>query len=183
MTYYGAKELAESFRTVRKNTLLVAQDIPEDKYSFAAASNTRTIEKMLTHIALGYRFQYQINAVERLSNLEKFDFMGLFQQMGAEEAKPRNKAAVIDLLTKEGEIWANFVAGASEEFLGQSVTFPQGATPPAKSRLELIISVKEHEMHHRGQVMLIERMIGIVPHLTRQMQERMAQHQAPASKS
>ena len=30
------------------------------------------------------------------------------------------------------------------------------------------------EMHHRGQLMLIERMLGIVPHLTRHMQERMA---------
>jgi len=29
-------------------------------------------------------------------------------------------------------------------------------------------------MHHRGQLMLIERIIGIVPHLTRQFQERMA---------
>ena len=34
MTYYGAKELAASFRTVRKNTIAIAQDIPEEKYSF-----------------------------------------------------------------------------------------------------------------------------------------------------
>jgi len=32
-------------------------------------------------------------------------------------------------------------------------------------------------MHHRGQLMLIERMLGIVPHLTRQMQERLNQMQ------
>jgi uncharacterized damage-inducible protein DinB len=32
-------------------------------------------------------------------------------------------------------------------------------------------------MHHRGQLMLMQRMIGIVPHLTRAMQERMAQMQ------
>jgi len=38
-------------------------------------------------------------------------------------------------------------------------------------------------MHHRGQLMLIERMIGIVPHLTREMQARMAQVQAQASKA
>jgi uncharacterized damage-inducible protein DinB len=38
----------------------------------------------------------------------------------------------------------------------------------------MILSVKEHEMHHRGQLMLIERMVGIVPHLTREMQSRMA---------
>ncbi|MGH9629396.1 MAG: hypothetical protein ACRD7E_13835, partial [Bryobacteraceae bacterium] len=35
-----------------------------------------------------------------------------------------------------------------------------------KSRLEDLLSAKEHEMHHRAQLMLIERMLGIVPHLT-----------------
>jgi hypothetical protein len=35
-------------------------------------------------------------------------------------------------------------------------------------------------MHHRAQLMLIQRMVGIVPHITRQMQERMAAHAAAA---
>jgi uncharacterized damage-inducible protein DinB len=34
------------------------------------------------------------------------------------------------------------------------------------------MSIKEHEMHHRGQLMLIERLLGVVPHLTRQREER-----------
>jgi uncharacterized damage-inducible protein DinB len=34
------------------------------------------------------------------------------------------------------------------------------------------MSVKEHEMHHRGQLMLIERILGIIPHLTRARQNR-----------
>jgi len=34
MTYYGAKELAESFRTVRKNTIAIAEEIPAEKYDF-----------------------------------------------------------------------------------------------------------------------------------------------------
>ena len=57
---------------------------------------------------------------------------------------------------------------------------PAMANQPPKSRFEMILSVKEHEMHHRGQLMLIERLIGVVPHLTRQMQERMAAMAAPA---
>ena len=183
MTYYGAKELADSFRTVRKNTIQVAEDIPEDKYSFAAAKDIRTVEKLLTHIALGYKFQYQIHAVERRSDLNGFDFMGLFQKLGAEESKPRRKSEVVELLRKEGETWASFVAGLSDDFLGQVLQFPQGATPPAKSRLEMILSVKEHEMHHRAQLMLIERIVGVVPHLTREMQARMAQAQSQAAKS
>jgi len=30
--------------------------------------------------------------------------------------------------------------------------------------------VKEHEMHHRAQLTVIERLLGIVPHLTRNRQ-------------
>jgi uncharacterized damage-inducible protein DinB len=56
---------------------------------------------------------------------------------------------------------------------------PKGATPPSRTRFEMVMSVKEHEMHHRGQLMLIERLVGIVPHLTREMQARMAVAVAP----
>ena len=44
----------------------------------------------------------------------------------------------------------------------------------------MLLSPKEHEMHHRAQLFLIERMVGIVPHLTRARQERTAQQQAAA---
>ena len=39
MNYYGAKELAESFRTVRKNTIQVAEDIPEGLRKSANCAN------------------------------------------------------------------------------------------------------------------------------------------------
>jgi uncharacterized damage-inducible protein DinB len=176
MTYYGAKELAESFQTVRKNTLQIAEDIPEHKYSFKAADDVRTVEKLLTHIALATRFQYQVHSEKRTS-MEGFNFPALFQEVTAEEAKPRTKAEVIALLRNEGEKFAGFVSGMSEDFLAQTITMPPGGTPPARVRFEMIMSAKEHEMHHRGQLMLIERILGITPHLTRQMQERMARMQ------
>jgi uncharacterized damage-inducible protein DinB len=176
MTYYGAKELAESFRTVRKNTLSVAEDIPEEKYSFKAASDVRSVEKLLTHIALSTRFPYLIHGEKRMT-MEGLNFPALVQEMAADEAKPRSKAEVIALLKQEGEKWANFVAGLSDDFLGQTITMPQGGTPPTRTRFDMILGAKEHEMHHRGQLMLIERLLGIVPHLTRQMQERMARFQ------
>lgn len=177
MTYYGAKELADSFRTVRNNTILVAEDIPEVKYSFAAASGVRTVEKLLTHIALAYRFNHQLHGVEKRTTLEGFNFPALMQQMVEEEAKPRSKAEVLELLRNEGEVWAGFVSALPEDVLAETILMPPGATPPARTRFDMILSVKEHEMHHRGQLMMIERMLGIVPHLTRQMQARMARAQ------
>jgi uncharacterized damage-inducible protein DinB len=83
-------------------------------------------------------------------------------------------------LRSSGEKWAGFVEGLSEDFLAERVHMPAGMTPPSKSRFEMILSVKEHEMHHRGQLMLIERLFGIVPHMTREMQSRLA---AAATKS
>ncbi len=173
MTYYGTKELAEGFRTVRRNTITIAEEIPEDKYEFQPAPETRSVRRLLTHVALSYSIQHQIQAVERRTTLEGFDFLSVFQRLGAEEQKLRSKSEIIDLLKSGGEVWGKFLDGLSENFLAESVGMPAGMTPTSKSRFEMILSVKEHEMHHRGQLMLIERMLGIVPHLTRQMQARM----------
>ena len=175
MAHYGSKELAQSFRTVRKNTLETARDIPEDKYDFQPTPDCKSVEKMLTHIALGYRFQHQVNAVEKLSSMVGFDFQAVMAELAAKEAEPRTKSQVIAMLEDEGEIWATFLDGVSDEFLAETVSFPPELSQPPKSRFELILSVKEHEMHHRGQVMLVQRMLGIVPHLTRQREARAAQ--------
>jgi hypothetical protein len=51
MTYYGSKELASAFRTVRKNTIQIAEEIPEEKYNFQPAPGTRTVARTLAHIA------------------------------------------------------------------------------------------------------------------------------------
>jgi|WetSurMetagenome_2_1015567.scaffolds.fasta_scaffold438205_2 uncharacterized damage-inducible protein DinB len=174
MIYYGAKELAASCRVVRGNTILIAQDIPEDKYQFKPVPEYRTVAQMLAHIALSYGFQYQVHAVEKRNTLEGFDFPALMKALMEEESRSRTKAQLIDLLQKEGEKWAGWAEGLSDAFLAEPVQMPAGSTPLQKSRLEMILSVKEHEMHHRGQLMLIQRLVGVVPHLTRERMARMA---------
>ena len=174
MTYYGGKELAAAFRTVRENTLKIAEEIPEEKYGFKPADDCRTIGQTLAHIALGPGFQHHIHG-NKIADLKTVNFMELMQQAHAEEAKPRTKAEVIAFLKAEGDKFASFLEGLQESFLSETVTMPPGMQPPAKSRFEMLLGAKEHEMHHRAQLMTLQRMIGQVPHLTRQMQERMAQ--------
>jgi uncharacterized damage-inducible protein DinB len=178
MTYYGSKELAAAFRTVRKNTITIAQEIPEEQYGFAAAPGSRTVAQTLVHIAVAPRFPQQVHFVERRSTMEGFDFFGLMGLMKAEEETPRGKQAIIDLLQVEGDRFASLLESASEEFLAESVSFPAAMQAPPKSRFEMLMGPKEHEMHHRAQLMVVERMLGITPHLTRQMQERIAGMQA-----
>ena len=178
MTYYGARELARSFRTVRNNTIKIAEEFPEEKYGFRPAEGCRSIGETLAHIAVSPRVQEQIHSVERRGTLVGFDFFSLMGKLHAEEKAPRTKAQILELLRTEGERYAALLEGASEEFLAEQVEYPEGMEPPVKSRFEMLIGPKEHEMHHRGQLMVAQRMLGITPHLTRQMQERVASMQA-----
>jgi uncharacterized damage-inducible protein DinB len=177
MTYYGGKQLAASFRTVRNNTIQIAEEIPENKYEFKAAPELRSIGQLLAHIATIPHFQMYMQT-NRIDDLKNVNFPELMQKNVAEEAKPRTKAELIQLLKTEGDNFATYLEGLSEAFLAEQVTMPPGAQPASKSRFEMLLSPKEHEMHHRGQLMVYLRMVGIVPHLTRQRQERMTEHQA-----
>jgi uncharacterized damage-inducible protein DinB len=174
MTYYGAKELARSFRTVRDNTIKIAEEIPEEKYGFRAAEGCRSIAETLVHIALMPRVQEQIHVVEHLRTLVGFDFFGFRDKLQADARTPRTKAQILELLRTEGDKYAKILEGASEAFLSEQVEYPEGMEPRMKSRFEMLISPKEHEMHHRAQLMVLQRIIGITPHLTRQMEERIA---------
>jgi uncharacterized damage-inducible protein DinB len=178
MTYYGSRELARGFRTVRGNTLTIANEIGEDHYGFRATPETRTVAQLLVHISNIYKLQTRVHAVERRTTLEGFDFMGFIGPLIADEQTPRSKAQIVELLTSSGETFAKWLDGLSDSFLGESVAMIPGTEPAAKSRFEMILGVKEHEMHHRAQLMVMERMLGITPHLTRQMMARFAAAQA-----
>jgi uncharacterized damage-inducible protein DinB len=181
MNYYGGKDLAASFRTVRRNTVIAATEIPEDQYNFRATPDTRTVAGQLMHIVLAPRIQEQIQKVERRTTLQDFNFPGIFAEMVAEENKPRPKQEILALLETSGEEFAKSLETFSDDFLAEQVALPPGASPASKSRFEMLLSVKEHEMHHRAQLMLLQRMVGIVPHGTRAFAEILAQAQKPAA--
>ena len=175
MTYYGAKNLAAAFRTVRDNTIKIAEEIGEEHYGFRATPESRTIAETLAHIVNIHKFALAIAGNPKVTTLVGFDFMGFVGPLLAEEKSNRSKAELIAALTAGRDEFANLLDGLSEDFLAQPVgMMPGPGNPPTKSRFEMLLGAKEHEMHHRGQLMLLERMVGVVPHLTRQMQARMA---------
>jgi uncharacterized damage-inducible protein DinB len=177
MTYYGGKELAAAFRTVRENTVKIAEEIPEEKYDFRATQDTKTIGQMLGHIAIGSGFQHYIHS-SNITDMKTVNWGELTQKLSAEEAKPRTKAELIAFLNDEGAKFASYLESLPESFLAEQITMPPNLQPPTKTRFEMLLGAKEHEMHHRAQLMTYQRLLGQVPHLTRRMQERIAQMQA-----
>jgi uncharacterized damage-inducible protein DinB len=171
MNYYGAKEIAESFRTVRKNTIQVAEDIPEEKYSFRAAPDTMSIGELLAHLAATPHWAQQCFFIEKKTNVSMEDFGRWMGELGGQANALTSKAQIIAALKANGDKFASQLESMSEAELAQPITAPNAT----KSAFEMMLGIKEHEMHHRAQLFLLERMVGIVPHLTRARQERMAQ--------
>jgi len=175
MTYYGGKQLADSFRTVRKNTLTVANEIPEDQYSYKATPDVMSVRELLAHIAVAPMWHIDVHT-KKMPHLDFAFFGARGQAAKAEEQLLQSKADVIRALTGNGEKFAAFLEGLDEATLASVVTFPPTPSggPTSRTRFDMLLGAKEHEMHHRAQLMLIQRLLGQVPELTRRRQAMMA---------
>jgi uncharacterized damage-inducible protein DinB len=172
MTYYSGTDLARSFRTVRKNTIQVAQDIPEDKYGFRATPDTKTVAELLAHIAAGTGWAHKLHGVDKRTHMTFEAFGAYMQDVRAREASLSTKASILNALETEGGTFAGWLETLDDATLGETVTFQPPIEPAQKSRFEMLLGIKEHEMHHRGQLMVMERLLGIKPHLTRAREAR-----------
>jgi hypothetical protein len=95
---YGGSHLAEAFRTVRKNTIQVAEDIPHDKYGFKAAPDVMSVAEMLSHLAANTWWPVQLHNVEHLSSVQRSTFMGYMQKCGEMAAQLTSKQQIVDAL-------------------------------------------------------------------------------------
>src|ERR1041385_796004 len=118
--------MAASFLTVRKNTIIIAEEIPEDNYGFRPTPESRSVAQLLMHIGLVPRIQEQVHAIEKRTTLVGFDFPTLFTSLLAEEQKSLPKAKIVEFLRTEGDRFAGWLATVSDDFLAQKVTMPPG---------------------------------------------------------
>ena len=179
MTYYSSKDLADSFRTVRKNTLTIANEIPADQYGFKATPEVMSVGELLAHLAVSPMWQIEVHT-KKMDHLDFGFFGSRIQQAAADEQALTTKDAIVKALTENGETFAAFLESLDEATLSATVSFPPPVQPSSKSRFEMLLGPKEHEMHHRGQLMLIQRLLGQVPELTRR-REAFRAAQAPAA--
>src|SRR6516225_5132924 len=113
MTYYGSKQLADSFRTVRGNTVIIANEIPEDKYSYKATADVMSVGELLAHLAVSPMWHIELHG-KKMLELDFAFFSDRMQQAAAEADALKSKAAIVKALTDKGEEFAAFVGGLDE---------------------------------------------------------------------
>src|SRR5262245_58364007 len=142
MTYYGSKNLADSFRTVRKNTLTIANEIPEEQYGYRAAPDVMSVGELLAHIAISQMWQIEVHGTP-IEHVDFAFFVSRTQQEKLGEQALRSKADIVLALTANGEKFAAFLEGLDDATLASSVSFPPPIQPASKTRFEMLLSPKE----------------------------------------
>jgi uncharacterized damage-inducible protein DinB len=163
---YGPKQIADSFRRVRANTITIAVDIPEEKYGFRPMPEVKSVAEQLAHIAVATTWQIEVHR-DRVSHIDYAMFGASIARAASEEQALSSKDAIVAALRDRGEQFAAFLDRLDHELAAETVTFPAQVQPSIRTRFEMLLAAKEHEIHHRAQLMVYERMLGIVPHLTR----------------
>lgn len=158
MNLYGPKQLADSIRAVRRDTILLAESIHEDDYPFRAAGDSRSVAEILIHIAFFSNFDYLFHEEEHVTKIEAFDFDKFLRDSQSQEKRSLTKSRLMERLRASGESWAEWVEFLPERFLAEAVAQRDGTL---KTRFEMILGTKEHEVHHFGQLTVIARMLGI----------------------
>jgi uncharacterized damage-inducible protein DinB len=158
---------------VRNNTIKIAEEIPAEHYGFRVSPESSSVAETLAHIAAAPRLSKSMHT-QRVTHPDFATFRAGHEELMKYQATLTTKAQILDALRAGGEEFATWLGTLNDDLLAERVYFPEGAQPPSKTRFEMLLSPKEHEMHHRGQLMVVERMLGIVPHLTREQQARMA---------
>jgi uncharacterized protein YndB with AHSA1/START domain/uncharacterized damage-inducible protein DinB len=160
---YGVRQLTDGMRAVRTNTILMADDIPESQYDYRPTPVSRSIAETLVHIAWLSTADRILHEEEHLDALEGFDFPALLRKSEVEEKRRRSKADILELLRTEGERQVRWLEQQPEAFLSERVQLPGGGSV---SRFEMLLATKEHELQHRAQLTVIDRLIGVVPRFT-----------------
>src|SRR5262245_62694013 len=108
---YGASNMADSFRTVRKNTVQIAEDIPEDKYGFRAAEGVMSVAEILAHLATSTHWATQLHFVEKKTSVTQEDFMRYMGEGKKLADALVTKPAIVDALKTGGDQFAAHMAG------------------------------------------------------------------------
>jgi uncharacterized damage-inducible protein DinB len=177
---YGGKDLAAAFRTVRANTITIAEEISAEQYGFRPTPEMRSVAAQLAHVVTNPMWQMDVHG-KRVSHIEFERFQQGLVEAAAREQLLTTKDEIVAALKAEGEAFASFLESLPDDVLAERVSFPPPVQPSSRTRFEMLMSAKEHEMHHRAQLMVYQRLLGMVPHLTTRRQARFAQAPARAN--
>ena len=144
---------------VRRGLMKEVHNIPPVRFSFRPTLETRTIAEVLQHI-----LQFSIMTAEELTrddtNFHRATYAQLVGIYAPNISRSENKEKLTNLLVEQFKDAEDKYQKAGDIFMLQVVNKYDGSKA---TRISLLHEAIAHEMYHRGQLTVYERLFGLVP--------------------
>jgi uncharacterized damage-inducible protein DinB len=155
-----------SWREVRAGLIEEASQIPEDKFSFRAADGMRSVAELLQHLVESQRFlvgeacRPDTNLMRKSFAEHIKDYAPNVRDVNDKEGVLKLLATAMDEIEKQLREHADEMKNTMKRFDGKEMT-----------KLAFMSFAIAHEMYHRGQLTVYERLLGIEPALTQRFRK------------
>jgi uncharacterized damage-inducible protein DinB len=158
--------IVASWREVRSGLIDEASQIPADRFSFQAAEGMRSVAQLLQHLVESQKFLVG-EACRPDTNLMRKSFAEQIRDYAPNVREVNDKEAILKLLGSAMDEAETKLRGAADEMKNMMTRF-DGKQMPKLAFMSFAIA---HEMYHRGQLTVYERLLGIEPALTRRFRK------------
>lgn len=161
--------LIESWKEVRAGLIEEVSQIPADQFTFRAAPDTRSVTELLQHVV-----EVQKLLVGETSrpdtNLMRQSFAGHISEYAPEVSSIKDKNGLLEIMRSSMETTEATIRGAGSNLEGSMRRFDGKEL----SKLDFLNFALAHEMYHRGQLTVYERLLSIEPALTQRFKKFLA---------
>ena len=165
----SAETIIALWKEARGGLIEEVEKIPEDQFSFRATPDTRSVAEILQHVISAQKMLVG-ETCRPDTNLMRQSFAAHAEEYARGVNEVTDKNGLLELLRSgmdEAETRLNSYSGKLDESM---IGF--NGHPITKSAF-LTFSVS-HEMYHRGQLTVFERLLNIEPVLTEKLKQRFA---------
>lgn len=157
----AVENIIESWTEVRSGLIDEANQIPADKFTFQPAPESRSVRELLQHLIESQKFLVG-EACRPDTNLMRGSFAENVKSYAPGVREVNDKDELLNLLRTTMEESAEKLRGAADEMRNTMKRFDG----KEMSKLGFMSFAIAHEMYHRGQLTVYERLLNIQPALT-----------------
>ena len=173
--------IVEGWKEIRAGLIEEVSQIPADKFSFRPTPEMRSVAELLQHVIESQKTLVG-EAARPETNLMRQPLEDHAKEYAPEVAGTTDKDGLLELLRSSMETSAASIK-AAEPTLNET---GRGLGGRELRKSELVTFAISHEMYHRGQLTVYERLLEVEPALTRRfraMTARAAANKAPQNAS
>jgi uncharacterized damage-inducible protein DinB len=158
----------DSWKRVRQDTAQAVEDFPASDFDFKPVPEVMSFRENATHIlSAGHVLTGFL--LDRVDNLAVPEFREMARKYAAELPSHDSPPDLAAALRSDVDLRCGQLSEQSADFFSGMTTFVDGQQ---MTRLEMPLTIKEHELTHRSQIFMYLRLKGLVPATTRRRQAK-----------